>query len=58
MRQTIVGISAYVDTSRKFALIGNFLDTVDRGCKRAYYVAVREHGRLLVTGYFLSSTTL
>ena len=38
----IVVISAYVDASRKFALIGNFLDTVDRGRKRAY-VAVREH---------------
>ena len=29
--------------SRKFALIGNFLDTVDRSRKRAY-VAVRVHG--------------
>ena len=32
-----------VDVSRKFVLIGNFLDTVDRGRKRAY-VKVREHG--------------
>ena len=31
----LVGISAYVDASRKFALIGNFWDTVDRGRKRA-----------------------
>ena len=39
----IVVISAYVDASRKFALIGNYLDTVDRGRKRAY-VAVLVHG--------------
>ena len=31
----LVGISAYLYASRKFALIGNFLDTVDRGRKRA-----------------------
>ena len=53
---TIVGISAYVDESRKFALIGNLLDTVDRGRKRAYVVKV-EHGRLSATGYLLSSTS-
>ena len=41
-RQLVV-ISAYVDASRKFTLIGNFLDTADRGRKRAY-VAVRVHG--------------
>ena len=35
LKCTIVVISAYVDASRKFALIGNFLDTVDRGRKRA-----------------------
>ena len=37
------GISAYVDASKMFALIGNFLDIVDRVRKRAYF-AVREHG--------------
>ena len=37
---TIVVISAYVDASRKFALIGNFWDTVDRGRKRAYVACV------------------
>ena len=29
----IVGISVYVDASKYFALIGNLLDTVDRGHK-------------------------
>ena len=43
--------SAYVDASRKFALIGNFWDTVDRGRKRAYVVEV-ELVRLSATGYF------
>ena len=38
-RQLVV-ISAYVDASRKFALIGNFWDTVDRGRKRAYVACV------------------
>ena len=33
-RQLVV-ISAYVDALRKFALIGNFRDTVDWGRKRA-----------------------
>ena len=47
---------AYVDVSRKFALIGNFLNIVDRGRKRAS-VAVCEHGRLLATGYFISATS-
>ena len=38
--QSIVVISPYVDASRKFALIGNFSDTVDRGRKRAYVACV------------------
>ena len=42
--------------SRKFALIGNLLDTVDRCRKRAYVEEV-EHGRLSATGYFLSTTS-
>ena len=42
--------------SFKFALIGNFLDTVDRGRKRAYVVE-GEHRRLSQTGYFLSATS-
>ena len=52
----IVGISVYVDASKYFALIGNLLDTVDRGHKRAYIVEV-EHGRLSATGYYLSATS-
>ena len=52
----MTAISAYVDASGKFALIGNFLDTVDRGRKRAY-VAVRVHGRIAAIGYFLSATS-
>ena len=54
---------------KKFALIGNFLDTVDR-CRKNAYVAcilvkldpvnrqlVVENGRLSATGYFLSATS-